>query len=742
MYEKFNPWTLFFTDARVINRISNYNLLRAKLHVKFLINGNSLHYGRAICSYIPLHNSDDLSLDNGLVEQVLVQSSQRPHVFLDPTTSQGGELVLPFFWYNNWLSIPNEEWDEMGVIAMHEMNALKHANGATDTVTITVLAWAEDVELAVPTSTNPGSIALQGGDEFDSKGAVSGPASSLAATAGVLSNIPLIAPYAKASQMAMSTIAGMARIFGYSRPPIIDPPIYNRPTALGNLANTDAKEAVYKLTVDSKQELTLDSRTVGLDGTDELAINYIAQKESYLFSSPWPVAFASETCLFSIPVRPSLYRITDLGDGDARFPTALDFATIPFRYWRGSIKFRIQVVASAFHKGRIRVVYDPVSYLDSSEYNTNYAQIMDIATCRDTTIVVPWGSTQSFKEVQNSQSSDPFNVNDGLAGASERTASSTFDNGVLSVYVLNDLTVPAPTVDNDCYINVYVSAGDDFTVAVPSKQINKFSPFPQDTELASGEDFDSIPSSNNEPEETAQCEDINQHHMDPPDNSMSVFFGESIVSFRPLLKRYELYRSDLGTSSTDNLRVKEYIRLFPLARGDDPDGVHTNQYGSTNFTRMTLMSYLSLAFVGYRGAIRHKIALNGELPNCTMSLTNNNGHRVNSISRATLQLTTGDEAEFGELFTNDECFLPGSAITHTTINPTLEVEFPYYDSARFTPVRNLHTNAENAQAGILSYVQPANSTFFYRDDFLAAGEDFNLFFYLAPARLYFYDSRA
>ena len=35
-------------------------------------------------------------------------------------------------------------------------------------------------------------------------------------------------------------------------------------------------------------------------------------------------------------------------------------------------------------------------------------------------------------------------------------------NGVISVRVLNELTIPNSTIDNDISINVYVSAGDDF----------------------------------------------------------------------------------------------------------------------------------------------------------------------------------------------------------------------------------------------------------------------------------------
>jgi hypothetical protein len=50
LFFKINPWTLYFTNTRVINRISNYKLMRADLHLKILVNVNQFHYGRAIAS--------------------------------------------------------------------------------------------------------------------------------------------------------------------------------------------------------------------------------------------------------------------------------------------------------------------------------------------------------------------------------------------------------------------------------------------------------------------------------------------------------------------------------------------------------------------------------------------------------------------------------------------------------------------------------------------------------------------
>jgi len=99
--------------------------------------------------------------------QDVVAASQRPHVYLDPTTNQGGTLTLPFFWYTNAISIPDQDWREMGDIIIHGMQSLKHANGATDQVIVSVFAWAEDVTLSIPTANEPGALAPQVGEIFE-----------------------------------------------------------------------------------------------------------------------------------------------------------------------------------------------------------------------------------------------------------------------------------------------------------------------------------------------------------------------------------------------------------------------------------------------------------------------------------------------------------------------------------------------------------------------------------------------
>lgn len=311
----FNPWALYFENPRVVNRISNYNLLRCNLHLKLVINGNGFHYGRALAAYHPLAPFDTLTSTNLFTDQTIVQMSQMPHIFLDPTLSKGGEMVLPFFFYKNNMCIPESDWLFMGNLIIRSINDLKHANGATDTVTISGFAWAENVQLGVLTSVESDALIPQMGveseiDQANRAGMISGPATHVASVATALSAVPTIRPFALATASVATGVASAAKLLGYSRPPMTVTPAPMRNTACASMACTTLPDTVDKLSLDDKQELTIDPRISGLGAADPLIISDIAKRESYLTKFTWAIGTAPETLLWNARVTPVTWAFT------------------------------------------------------------------------------------------------------------------------------------------------------------------------------------------------------------------------------------------------------------------------------------------------------------------------------------------------------------------------------------------------------------------------------------------------
>lgn len=787
LFLTFNPWESFFENPRVMNRISNFNLLRSKLHVRFVVNGNGFYYGRAIASYNPLHNFDDFTLDRSTVPQDTIGASQRPHVYLDPTNSQGGSLCLPFFWPENALSIPLLDWQQMGEITIRQMQPLKHANGATDPITISCFVWAEDVNLSIPTSVNPFGLVPQAGDEY-SDGPISGPAGVVRRVANRLTDIPVIGAYARATAIASGAVSNIASLFGYSRPVSLETSLPFVPHLFGNMANANVKDPSTKLTLDIKQELTVDPRTMGLGDVDEMTISSISQRESYLTNFPWAVSDPTETKLWNTYVTPVNWDV--FGDEIHLPPCA--FATLPFKWWRGSIKYRFQIVASAFHKGRLKIVYDP-NPPDSNEYNTNYTYILDIAKERDFTVTIGWGSTTAFLR-HDTPGVDPPGFTTGVLPASP----GGFQNGVLTVYVVNDLTVPNSTVNNDISVNVFISTGDDFEVAEPSStDISKYVHFdPSGAEaFAAGARFppeltleefeerntpalhseriarsrralleaqageEDTSATMNQPdsdltknESIPMKEDISDAmapKMNPMDNAFHVFFADPVTSFRQCLKRYGYHSSATAVGNTNRFFIYN-MPDFPYYRGYAPGAVNLSSDPAPDtpysFAKTTLLNYLTPAFEARRGGLRWKHAKNQGLDLGLAMVSRIPDNDAVGYDAVEILATGGTGAGYDNGSARDSSTIwphlwDGGIANNTEQNSILEVELPYYSTFRFSPGK---------QADWTSPFTPYNSYHRYVtmgekngalqttiNRFVATGEDFTLNFFTGCPRLFY-----
>jgi hypothetical protein len=748
-YININPWRLYFENSRVINRLATYKLLKAKLHLKIVINGNGFQYGRALVSYLPYSRYDTLSTSRELFPLDLIQESQRPHVFLDPTTSSGGEMILPMFWYANYLDIPTESWRELGEITIRSINDLRHANGAADRASISVFAWAEDVSFSILTSREPGTLVPQMGeiDEANRSGVISKPASVIAKCAGSLKTIPAIEPFALATEMGASAVGNIAKMFGYSRPPITKAPDPFVPRPFGQLAVTNVPDNCIKLTVDEKQELSIDPRIAGLSGgTDALNIRDIARRESYLTTFSWNIGTAPETLLWNSRIDPALWAET------FEVPTALHLpacavACMPFEYWTGSMKFRFQIVCSSFHKGRLKVVYDP-DFIATNEYNTNYLHVVDIADTKDFTIEIGNGQHHTLLDHLK-----PGIHSITTAYGTTRFTSKSSGNGVIALYVVNELTTPNSTVSNDIEINVFVSMGDDFEVFVPSNDFQQFIYKPTLSEQSGT----IVPESENTTEPSAPLHDETVKlgpTLQDDELINKVYTGESITSFRQILKRYNLH-SSIGLLDDGNKMLQVQMAAFPYLRGNVDGAIHlSNISRKYNYCNTVMLHWVSHCFSAWRGSIRWKAIVRGYrsgikwTPRMEVSRFNKPGpyteRRLDpfpdyyNASRAAASAVVSMNTPFFH-FSNGQpdsasC---GTALTVGEINPTLEWEIPFYSALRHIPGKTEDWTSAIQHGGSIINVWHGPDSPSTLDFYCAAGEDYVPYFWTGCPPLYY-----
>lgn len=732
------PWFQYFTNKRVINRMANYSHFRAKLCLKIVINGTPFHYGRILASYQP--NFIDDRITGGLGER-LVKRSQMPHLFLDPTEAVGGTMTLPFFYPEDGLPLYDfAPLSKMGILRLDSMADLTHANEGTDPITISVYAWAEALELCVPTSLNPTAIVPQAGpmqvpDEYG-QGVVSKPASTIAHVAGMLSKAPSIGPYAMATQLAASAVGKIAALFGFSRPISLERIQYMKPKYTGDLACTDTPDTCEKLTVDSKQEVTIDPRVVGLSDVDELSISYLATRESYFQTFAVDATSPIDSKVFAIQVNPTLYRNV----GDIVQPTALAFAVKPFEFWRGSMKLRFLIDAASMQKARLAFVYRPFQTPFGAEYETNleYTYICDIQEKKDFTMDCGWTRNTNWLKTEELRQDTDYLTQD--MNAATTIGDVDFCLGTVTVHVVNSVTGPG-AVTTPIYIHCFVSGGDDFQVAKPLENpFQELFYLPQGGELSYEEQAGEIDASGanmNAQEgdmEHSEVEILMSKAVQHTDKSNLVFFGERITSMRQMLKRYNLHEI---VPMPSNLLARVVRPFVPVYRGFSPNGLHVADAGGAfipyNLTKMTLLNYLLPAYAGFRGSVRYK----NFLQNVGNATTNNMRviREVQDSSRAETNtvdfpgVNQGD-SEIAGTIDNDYLSSSGTIVVPHSFNNVLEYELPWYSYKRFGFANDLEMNTPTDYNPLhMSEYAVRGSIKTTSSRYVSVGEDFSTYFF-------------
>jgi hypothetical protein len=721
----FNPWALFFNQRRVNNRINNFNLMQSKLKIKVIVNGTPFHFGRLMLEYAPLLFANYID-DFTFTEPNLVQASQRMHLTFDPCESQGGEMELPFLWPYNSLNVQQADWEAMGLLYFREIVGLAHANNGTTAVSVSVYAWAEDIKLSIPTTQNNIRIVGQG-DEYGTK-PISSIATAVSKAAGNLTKIPMIGGYARATEMIAGSMGKVAKAYGYSRPAVIDEASDMMPKYYSRLANTDVGDNTDKLTVDSKQELTVDPAVTGADTGDELTVANIATKQSYITQFAWAIASVPGTLLWNTQVGPMYLRNQPLGTYSI---PAMTFAALPFMWWRGTIRYRFQIVASAYHRGRIKIVYDP-NQVDSQDANIAYTRIVDLANERDFTIDVAWGQNKTFLRTAPI---DPTFAN-AFGPTIPVVKDTVFKNGILSIYVLNDLVAPTDT-GNTINIITYCSFVDDVEFAVPAN-----GNISQLTYQNQGDEFDiaNAPLDLGAKECVAACIE--------PDKTMLVYYGESVPSFRTLLKRYNRQASFLYPVTTQaNWQIVQPD--FPPSPGVCLSGLNATATvpsvgAKVNFTNMTMLNYLAPAFLMMRGGMRVKYAFSNTT---TRTITNAELARLDNRelnapegqANAVGPVIASTPSTFAEarLTGNSTSGLQGFTITYVEGQPILSAELPYYSNRRFDGAKNpgfIQSTTTPSGTHQVRLIMPATPLAFV-DKYVSVAEDFNLVLFQGAPRL-------
>jgi hypothetical protein len=186
-------------------------------------------------------------------------------------------------------------------------------------------------------------------------------------------------------------------------------------------------------------------------GVDEQLLSGLRYRMSYSQSFRWTFEATPNVMLFEGYMTPCP-AVLGAGLTGVFQPTLMEYATLPFTFWRGSLRVMIEFVGTAFHSGRLAFITrygkNPGFAPDLAASLSQYAQILDMTGSNPVfNLELPWRSDREMLLVPHNR----------IAGVNFQDVA----EGVWQLVVVNPLQyneTVSPYVD----VNIYLGVGDDF----------------------------------------------------------------------------------------------------------------------------------------------------------------------------------------------------------------------------------------------------------------------------------------
>jgi len=697
-----------FTGGAVFDKVLKSYMALAHLKGKFLaradvrfrleVNANKFQAGRYILAYVPFGGAPTTTAGAWyyMHRHSKTQITQLHHAEIDINTQSEVELVIPYNSMFQGVFVPGyingivNPLGEIGWYFLYPYSAVASAAGSTATYTL----WAnlENVTLTGLATPQMGKNKSNAIMEAESVGAgpISSVARKIATTGRVLSKIPLLSNFTSPAAWTADIVADAAKIWGWSKPQNHSQTQPVLPRVLSNHANCDTLDNSMSLALTSVNEVS--SMPCGLTQEDEMSFDHIWSKYAYINYFYWSTSQTADTSLFQTAVHPKFCKV-QLSEGTRTYISQAPVAFVSqfFYYWRGGLTFRLKMVKTAFHSGRLLIMFspNPKTYTAFTSTNNNatsmwtHRVIVDIRDKTEIEFSVPYMSILPWMT----------NLDD-------------YGTGIVKISILDPL-VAASTVSSSVYASIEVKASDDFEVAVPSqpigtKQLCPMTPYT----LQMGSD----PSSGEKAVVTLG--DITSDKL----ANTEFCIGEKILSFRQLAKRYSFFYREMWDG---NILIRPFRFEVSVNR-------NVTTWYAPNHSDM--IDVISSCYLYSRGSMRIRfIETQPSEGMCTTSLTMDdvtNGPLVGKVAYNPVSST---------LYHTDE-----AAVLFHDSKRGIEVTVPMYHISHTRNLVSEMTNATAVADGATGFQQQSSlssqqilgiyhsSTTGFQAGYRAAGEDFSL----------------
>jgi hypothetical protein len=675
-----SPYNAYLTHPSVLKKLEGFSRFHMKgLELKFLINGAPTQYGTVLVSYQPLPGFAGGNIDQpaGSVPYYMGHTCY-PHTYLSVATSMGATMKVPFVCPKNCLSVRDEDFSiqatNLGLLSLDSIGILETVGiPSSNPIVVTVYARPIDLFLWGPTTYVAQS------DEYGVT-PVSTIASVVASAAGMLATVPSIRPYMLATQLASGAVASIARLFGYSNPPVIEPVhvLMNRPTY--GLSSPAIPVQMDKLALDPKNELTVDPRTVGAPAQDAMSMSYMMDRDVYLGAFKWYGTDVLNDPLLGMHVTPEYCHVAPLAIGAlTQLYGAQKVQMTPschlsqlFKYWRGPIHYTFTAIASQFHRGRYVIEYEPAGRTVADGQGLIRQWVVDIKDTPTFRLSIDMCSDLSWLPTARTAFTEPAAGNDYFTPRALQPAMEMEQaNGTIRVRVLNDLA----SSDASTAITMFVRANC------------------KDVEFACPMDVPGWPTTHTPQSDVADLAAPTMQVVDAdesvdtrvtPHDSV-IYHGEVVKSIRTLLQRATFFQTldlypavptstvlkntiakdyafDKDATQWNRLNVKWAFPRIGMQVGYPGTQYSSKEWSKANagatyypfvFGKPTNIAYLSPCYVGYRGSVGYRAVIDS---NTSSQRTLNRIHMQTASVERTSNKTSDYRSAYGCL---------GAAFGHT-----------------------------------------------------------------------------
>lgn len=451
------PDDLFSANPAIVEKLRNYTFLRSNMKVRCMVNASPFCQGRLWMAFSPYQADVPATYTDN--HAFLASITGFPGVEIDVASGTVGTLEIPFCSPLEAFNLVSSQgtFGELQIWILSQLT--------TSDVEYTVQAWLEDPVLSVP---NPlSSLAFVTRDVYMNKafpkiqaageataatrgGFISGITGAVSSVAGALSVIPGLGTIAGPVSAVAGIASGVTGALGWCKPADVSlPQLQSLVPGVGftHCAGID-RGVTLGLTQTTELKTTPD-----LFGTaqDEMSLAFVCKRACLYLPFKWDTADVSGDVISSWDVNPSVVHAAHppntVSGTNLYYPSLLAYATSMFGYWRGGLKYRMSVVKTAFHSGRLRITFIPGASATGQTIDNAYSYILDLRTSSELEFEVPFVSNTPWKPVNLAPYGNNFD--------------STYSTGTIRVEVLNALIAPdtvSPTID----VLIWISAGEGF----------------------------------------------------------------------------------------------------------------------------------------------------------------------------------------------------------------------------------------------------------------------------------------